>query len=342
MILCADTCAQWQPLPSRTTESLRGLSVFNQGIIWASGTHGTYLFTSNGGETWTAGRVPGAESLDFRGVISFGPQVYLLAAGPGEQSRIYHTGHFGDEWQLQFTNRELKGFFDCMAFSDSRHGIVVGDPVDGKFRILLTNDGGVRWRYSDPRKMPPAVAGEGAFAASNSCITVAGRKNAWFVTGGAVARVFRSTDGGHNWKVSATPIVHGEPSTGIFSVAFRDAKHGVIAGGDYAHPERGGANLAMSDDGGKTWKLAPAKQQRFFSAVTYVSPDGLLVAGSGASGLSRDGLRTWQFFSPVGFNVLSLKPGFGVAYAAGANGSVARTVLGSCQAPCEPGGGEPR
>ena len=123
LILPLSAVAQWQPQPSHTTESLRGISMFNQDIAWASGTHGTYLFTIDGGKVWTTGKVPGAESLDFRGVKSFGFDAFLLAAGPGDQSRIYYTRHLGERWALQFTNREPQGFFDCMAFFDALHGI---------------------------------------------------------------------------------------------------------------------------------------------------------------------------------------------------------------------------
>jgi photosystem II stability/assembly factor-like uncharacterized protein len=335
LILSASASAQWQSLPTHSAESLRGLGAFNGNLAWASGTHGTYLFTTNGGQTWTAGKVPGAESLDFRGVQSFGFDAFLLAAGPGDQSRIYHTTNLGDRWDLQFVNREPSGFLDCMAFSDGLHGVVVGDPVNGKFQILRTHDGGKSWRYSDPRKMPAAVAGEGAFAASNSCITTQGRRNVWFVTGGGAARVFRSTDGGKSWKVSVTPIAHGEASAGIFSVAFFDKLHGTIAGGDYRHPETGGLNLAATEDGGKTWRLVQITPQKFFSAITYVSGHELVaVAGSSASAFSRDGLRSWDSFFSDGFNALSAPRGAGVLFAAGANGRVSRMSLGDC-ASCE-------
>jgi photosystem II stability/assembly factor-like uncharacterized protein len=334
--------AQWQALDTHTPESLRGLSAVNQSFVWASGTHGTYLFTEDGGKTWTTGQVPGAEALDFRGVVSFGFDAFLLAAGPGEQSRIYHTNHLGNHWDLQFTNHEPEGFLDCMAFfSDERHGVVVGDPVKGKFQILRTDDAGVSWRYADVNKMPAALPGEGAFAASNSCLTTQGKKNAWFVTGGSVARVFRSTDGGKNWKVSPTPIIHGPASAGIFSVAFQDARHGVIAGGDYAKPEQSGANLATTHDGGKSWKLVTGPEQKFFSAVAYVSAGPgdppasawLAVVGSSTSAFSKSGLKSWEFFGPQGFNAVSAT-GEGPVYAAGTGGRVMKAQLGQCGAPC--------
>ena len=148
--------------------------------------------------------------------------------------------------------------------------------------------------------------GEGAFAASNSCIATNGTQDIWFATGGPVARVFHSGDAGDTWTVSETPIVHGAASQGIFSIAFRDSLHGVIAGGDYKNPEQTGPNIATTDDGGKTWKLADVAPQKFFSAIAYIggTNPGMVAVGSAASGLSRDELHTWTQFLPDGFNAV--------------------------------------
>lgn len=282
---------------SHTNESLRGVSAVLRKIAWASGTHGTYLRTLDGGNTWTPGQVPGAESLDFRGVVAFSAaQAFLMSSGPGEQSRIYHTSDGGQHWDLQLTNINPKGFFDSIAFWDSKHGIVVGDPVPDetgklKFEVLLTEDGKT-WKPVLPSRLPEAKAGEGSFAASNSCIAILPNArwnmtpgtvlaasdskdssppdpNIWFATGGKVARVFHSSDKGETWQVSDTPILQGQDSTGIFSIAFRDALNGVIAGGDYKHPDDDGPNLAFTRDGGKTWDLSKLHPQAFFSAIAY-------------------------------------------------------------------------
>jgi len=321
-LLSLNASAQWQIQQSHTKESLRGVSVVDEKTVWVSGTHGTYLVTFDGGNTWTPHQVSGAENLDFRGVKAFGAEAVLLAAGPGDKSRIYHTADFGRHWELQFTNSEPNGFLDCMAFTDEKHGIVVGDPVNGRFQILRTEDGGKNWRYADPKGLPAAIEGEGAFAASNSCMAVNGQENVWFVTGGSAARVFRSTDGGENWNVTATPMVHGAASQGIFSVAFRDAQHGVIAGGDYSHPEQGGNNLAATDDGGKTWKLAMFPQTRFFSGISYVNGTSLVIVGSGVTAFLSDSLRNWRDVTDGGFNTADSKDG--TTYAAGANGTIGK------------------
>src|SRR5215469_14760021 len=261
------------PQDSHTTENLRGVCAIWAKVIWASGTHGTYLRTNDGGVNWIAARVPGAEVLDFRDVEAFSAdEAYLLAAGPGEQSRIYKTTDGGKAWSLQFMNHEPKGFYDCMAFWDRSHGIALGDPVNGKFALLTTEDG-VHWNALAPTVFPPAIEGEGGFAASGTCITVQGESNVWFATGGKAARVFRSQDRGKTWTVADTPIVHGTESSGIFSISFRDALHGLVAGGDYQHPEKGEANLAYTEDGGLTWTLAGIHPQSYFSAIGYVDPN---------------------------------------------------------------------
>ena len=255
---------------SNTEENLRGIAAVSRSIAWASGTHATYLRTTDGGATWQVGHVPGAEALDFRDVEALSAdEAYLLAAGPGEQSRIYKTSDAGKNWTLQFTNQDPKGFFDCMAFWDRDHGIAVGDPVNGKFQLIKTENGGKEWKSIPPERLPPAIEGEGAFAASGTCIAVQGKRYVWFVTGGSAARVFRSSDAGESWSVAETPIVHGPASAGIFSVAFRDAKHGVIAGGDYKEPNKDVPSLALTSDGGDTWRLAKIAPQKYFSAVAF-------------------------------------------------------------------------
>jgi len=310
---------------SNTTENLRGVSAVSPTVVWASGTHGTYLRTINSGNTWTPATVPGAEGLDFRDVEAFSAdQAYLLAAGPGDQSRIYKTSDAGKSWALQFTNREPKGFYDCMAFWDRNHGIAVGDPVNGKFELLVTEDG-TNWKALTSTGLPPAIEGEGAFAASGTCITVQGDSNVWFATGGKAARVFRSRDRGKTWTVTETPIVHGNDSSGIFSIWFGDDKHGAVAGGDYRHPEQGGPNLAYTEDGGASWTLSPLKPQAYFSAVGHMKPHGahdLLAVGSAHAGFT-DGAKqkNWLIWLDTNLNAISFA-GTDTAWAVGPQGTI--------------------
>lgn len=269
---------------SHTSENLRGVSAVSRQIAWASGTHGTYLRTTDGGRTWVAAQVPDAATLDFRGVLAFSAdEAFLMSSGPGSQSRIYHTGDAGQHWQLQYSASDPKSFFDSMVFWDRTHGMVLGDPVPDasgqmRFQLYVTSDG-QSWSAMPASQLPLALAGEAAFAASNSCIAIvrspekegasAPDFQIWFATGGRAARVFHSSDLGRTWQVFDTPITHGSDSSGIFSIAFSDLLHGVIVGGDYKHPDQDGPNLAFTNDGGKTWKLSEIHPQAYFSAVAY-------------------------------------------------------------------------
>ncbi|MGI8555625.1 MAG: WD40/YVTN/BNR-like repeat-containing protein, partial [Pyrinomonadaceae bacterium] len=167
--------AQWQKQTVNTNASLRGLSVVNEKIIWASGIGGTFLKTVDGGKNWTVGKVAGAEKLDFRDIEAFDANTaYLLSIGSGDASRIYKTADGGANWTLQFKNENDKVFLDAFAFWDKNNGIAMGDPGDEFEFLLSTNDGGANWKPLDTSKMPRAKTGEAAFAASGTCLITNG------------------------------------------------------------------------------------------------------------------------------------------------------------------------
>ena len=316
----------WINHDSGVTASLRGVSAVNDRVVWASGSGGTYLLTTDGGVTWRAAIVPGAETLDFRGVHALNASsAYLLASGPGEKSRIYKTTDSGAHWTLQFTNPDSKGFFDAIAFWDTLHGIVLGDPVDGAFVILTTSDGGEHWLR---QHTPPALPSEGAFAASNSCLIVRVPHKAWFGTGGPRgARVFHSEDSGRTWTVAQTPVRNDGAPAGIFSLAFSDARHGMAVGGDYTEPAETEHNIAVTSDGGQTWiEPVGSHPHGYRSAIAFVPDKKMWVAaGTTGSDVSYDDGRTWTLFDSGAFNALSFissKTGWAV----GPNGRLASYV----------------
>src|SRR6266436_22789 len=211
--------AQWHPQKSNTDASLHGLRIVNGNVVWVSGTGGTFVRTTDGGETWQAGTVAGAEKLDFRDVYAIdGETAYLMSIGKGNESRIYKTTDAGKNWLLEYAEQNPKAFLDCMTFWDATHGIVVGDPLDGKPELLTTSDGGAHWTPLQSNTIPPAKNGEGS-PASGTCIATyaeeKGRKEnwrAWFVTENA-SRVFHTADSGKTWTASETPLVTGPRDT---------------------------------------------------------------------------------------------------------------------------------
>ena len=303
----------WMPQQSGTNADLRGVSAVNSKIVWASGTKGTFLRSADGGATWKAATMPGAADLDFRGIWAVDDKTaFLLSSGPGEKSRIYKTADSGASWRPLQINADPKGFWDAIAMWDPDHGIVLGDPVNGRFTIMTTSDG-VTWQA---QKGPAATAQEGAFAASNSSLVVRGSREAWFGTGGTGGgRVFHSEDGGKTWTVAKAPVRHDSASAGIFSLAFSDSMHGIAAGGDYMDSQSATDTLAITDDGGKTWKPVAAPFG-YRSAAAYIpGVKKWVVTGPSGSNWSADRL-TWTAFAGA-YNAI------GFPWAVGAAGAIA-------------------
>lgn len=272
------------PQESGTTNRLQAVSPVNSRVVWASGVGGTYVLTTDGGNTWKVGVVPGAEALQFRDVEGVSEKVaYLMAAGSGTDSRIYKTEDGGSTWALQFQNEDPAAFYDCFAFWSRNRGITFSDAVNGRFPAILTRNGRTWEDIGD--QMPAAQTGEAAFAASGTCIATQGEQNAWIATGGAPeARVLATTDGGRNWNAYGTPIVQGTPVSGGFSIAFRTSQHGILVGGDLDNPGTT-ENVAVSSNGGVNWTLAtPTPFPGAAFGVAYVHP-----AAPGQSGLHGSG-----------------------------------------------------
>jgi photosystem II stability/assembly factor-like uncharacterized protein len=243
--------------------------------------------------------VPGAETLQFRDVQGVSREVaYLLSSGSGTDSRIYKTEDGGVTWTMQFQATNPNDFYDCFAFWTPKRGIVQGDSVNGKFPDLRTTDG-MTWEDIS-NSLPPALPSEGSFAASGTCVATQGARNAWIATsGGTLARVLLTRDGGETWNAYDTPIAGGTGSAGAFTVAFRDPWNGVVAGGDFVGT--GPAAMARSSDGGKTWILtnAPPLTGAIFG-LSYVSQDGggedgraVLVTGPAGAAWTPDEGTTW-------------------------------------------------
>jgi len=281
----------WQAQVSGTTARLRGVSAVSAQVAWASGANGTLLRTVNGGATWAKLAPPaGAEKLDFRDIDAVSERVaYALSIGSGDTSRIYKTRDGGATWDLQFANTDPKVFLDAMAFRDAEHGFAFSDSVDGQFVILNTTNGGASWQRIPADRLPPALPGEGAFAASGTNVAVFG-SNIWIGT--TASRVLRSADDGRSWAISPTPIATGN-ATGIFSIAFRDTQRGVVVGGDYTKESQAGANAAFTSDGGITWTLAKGISG-FRSVAAWLPGTASMIAIGPAGGdWSSDDGRSW-------------------------------------------------
>jgi photosystem II stability/assembly factor-like uncharacterized protein len=319
--------ATWELLKVETSASFRGLSVVSDRVIWASGTRGTVIRSADGGATWQVDSIPGAATMDLRAIHARSPLVAHVAATAG---RIWRTTDGGKSWSLRYQSADTTMFLDAITFFDDARGMALGDPMGGRFVILVTADGGETWNEAPAASRPAALDGEAAFAASGTSLVVAGSRLGWLGTGGSAARVFRTVDAGATWTAALSAIPPRAGSGGVFSVAFADPMHGIVVGGDYERADSSNGTAALTSDGGITWQPATRFPRGYRSGVALrrINQDDLIAVAVGTTGsdVSRDGGLTWSPLDGTAFNAVQFAPS-GVAFAVGARGRVARLLI---------------
>jgi photosystem II stability/assembly factor-like uncharacterized protein len=342
----------WELQNSTTKAGLRGIHAVGNGVAWASGANGTILRTEDGGYMWqSCAMPPGADKLDFRGIWAWDANTaVVMSSGPGDLSRLYKTTDGCSSWKLLYANPDKDGFWDAVQFDSRNHGYLLGDPVNGQFVVLATFDGGGAWRpLYEGLELDSAYPGEGAFAASNSSLTLPlswsssypGRRRGdtlgrprgtpalFFGTGGAkgsriqvlLARGLASGLDGLRWESVKLPLASGTDSSGVFSLAFRDQNVGIAVGGDYKKPNESNGTAAYTSDEGKTWTAAAKPPHGYRSAVAWDAPDKAWIAvGTNGSDVSYDDGKTWQPLDNGNWNALSLP------WVVGPEGRIAKLV----------------
>jgi photosystem II stability/assembly factor-like uncharacterized protein len=114
-------------------------------------------------------------------------------------------------------------------------------------------------------------------------------------------------------------------TSGVFSLAFSDARYGIAAGGDYKMDSDATGALAITKDSGKTWTSVPTASG-FRSDVAYLPEHKMWISvGTAGSDASTDGGLTWRKFGR-GFNSISFTSG-ATGWAVGPGGSIAKFRL---------------
>jgi len=291
------------PLASGQNTSIRGMSVVSDKIAWVSGSNGNIGRTEDAGITWQWTKPAGYEQLDFRDIEAFDERRAIIV-NAGSPAYVLLTQDGGKSWHECYKNTDSAIFLDGMNFWDGQTGLIFGDPIHDKMRLLKTRDGGLNWQDISDNMRTPLSVGEAGFAASGTGIRTLGRGKAWIATGGAVSNIYFTNNYGYTWKSFKCPIIQGESSTGVFSLDFYDKNHGVVVGGNYLKDKESNNNVLITTDGGKTWKIPSRPVSGYRSGVVYITAKLLVATGSSGTDISTDGGMNWHNLSSLSFNVV--------------------------------------
>ncbi|MEP2937271.1 MAG: oxidoreductase [Gilvibacter sp.] len=301
--------------------SIRAITAVNDSTVWFAGSGGKVGVIE--GKTPKLATIRYQENaLSFRAIAKTEEAVFVLSiANPGVLYKIGVNGSEATYIEEVYVEEGEKVFYDAMKFWNDQEGLAIGDPIDGCFSLLITRDGGDSWSKTPCDDLPAVEEGEAFFAASNTNIAVIGNE-AWVVSGGKKARVFKTSDKGKTWSATDTPIIEGAAMTGIYTVAFRDAKNGIVFGGNWDDKTSNKGNKAITTDGGKSWKLlSDGSGPGYKSCVVYVpnsGGEGLVAVGSTGISHSPDGGLTWATLSSEGYYAIEFVND-SIAFASGLN-----------------------
>ena len=298
-------------LSAGTGSSFRGLSVVNDKTIWVSGSNGTIGKSIDGGQNWNFSKVSGYEKRDFRDIEAFDENNAIIMAIDAP-ALILKTNNGGESWHVVFKDERKGMFLDAMEFWNEQSGIVIGDPIDGHFFVARTFDGGNQWQVIPADKQPIAETGEACFASSGTNIRALTKSEAIFISGGQQSHVFVRDE-----KISI-PTIQGKESTGANSIAIKNKKTWMIAGGDFTQKDSTQGNLLFTKDGGAHWQKSEKPPHGYRSCVEFLGKKKWITCGLNGIDISYDNGKTFEAISQTGFHVCrKAKKGKAVFFAGG-------------------------
>lgn len=299
--------------------NIRGLSVVDDKTAWISGSKGYIATTNDGGKTWIWEQVKGHEKSDFRDIEAFSDKEAVIMSS-GTPALVLKTTNGGKTWEEKYHKTDSAFFFDAMDFINNQRGYILGDPINSKFFLLETKDGGETW--TKVSNLPDALTGEACFAASGTCLRISS-KNLFIVSGGKNSRMITFSIYNNIWSYADLPIIHNKASQGAFSIAI-GRRQGIIVGGDYENDRKTDSIAATYPIRSFPFFNIPQKgPSGFQSCVEHIKGDVFLSTGTSGSNITHDGGKTWTKIDEASFNVCSKAKRGKLVLLAGNGGKIA-------------------
>ena len=223
----------WTQQHSGVSVLLNTIKVVDQNTAWAAGDSGKVIRTANGGITWSEvdGGNFGEAIIWNMDALDSNSAFVTISPLPLSKTYIYRTTNGGSSWENVFS--QDGGFINNILMINNDNGFAYGDPVNGKWTFLKTNNGGASWYHISTE---PA-ASDSDYGLYYNSLFLTDSLHIWFVGN---HRVYRSVDGGITWSNSITEDL-------FLSIWFDSDVVGMAGGREKAY---------VSLDSGKTWTYA--------------------------------------------------------------------------------------
>ena len=308
-----------EPLSSGIKGSFRGLSVVDDDIAWVSGSGGQVGRTTDAGKTWKFHIIKGQEKTEFRDIEAF-DAMQAIAMGIGSPATIYRTVDGGETWDLVFSDSGKDMFLDAMEFWNEQSGVVIGDPIKGRFYMARTFNGGRTWEPLPINFRPVADSGEACFASSGTNIRKRRKDEAIFISGGLKSRIFIRDSS------FAIPVIQGTESTGANSIAVKDENCFMVVGGDFNHKDDTINIVSYTKDGGRTWDKELGTPSGYRSCVEFIRKKTWITCGLNGVDITNDDGKHFTNISKTGYHVCRKAKKGKAVYFAGGQGRIGKLI----------------
>ena len=244
VLLSDDQGQSWRQARVPVSVSLTAVQFVDASHGWAVGHAGVILATQDGGESWH--------------LLLDGVQAAQLEVEAARRALPDATDVEAAEARLQTAERMLVEGADkpflALAFSDARHGVVVG----AYGMALRTDDGGQSWH---------SIVGQIDNPMGLHLYAIAHLGHDWFLAG-EQGYLARSVDGGDSFQALESPY------EGTFFTLIGRADGALFAAGLKGH-------AFVSHDRGEHFEALPIPVPLSFSATAAMNDGGVLLANQG-------------------------------------------------------------
>ena len=240
------TLSQWVQLNSTTSKSLYSIKFINQDTGFVAGAEGTFLKTTDGGDSWN--QIISGTTIKFDDIFFVSERIGFIIGGYGGNGTgtILKTTNSGSDWfELNFDSSYTPNTIFCV---DS-NVIFVG----GYTFIARSLNGGLNWEFKD-------------FGNTNISSIYFINNNIGFAT--ASTKIRKTINGGESWFV-----IKDNVGFVISSVYFCNEDSGYVVGGEFWYPP--GNNVGggiKTKNGGTTWQDMSGLDH-LVTSIVFITPN---------------------------------------------------------------------